>query len=80
MPDDLQRVLDTRAIELAAGANAVLTQHLTECRDRYMAVAKGIEGLQSMIWKVAGGTVLLLLTIIGFLVKAQFFGLPGAHL
>ncbi len=46
---DRQGVLDTRALELAAGTTAVLTQHLDECRDRYLATERGQKELKDAI-------------------------------
>ena len=41
MADDLiraQALLDTRALEMAVRADALINQHLVECRDRYLAL------------------------------------------
>lgn len=65
-----QKHLDTRALELAAGANAVLQQHLTECRDRFLS-------LQAIIVKGGGAVIFMLLCIIGYLVANG--GIPTGH-
>lgn len=62
-----QDQLDTRAIEMASAAQALLNQHLIECRDRYLA-------LQSLIVRSTGGIIVLLLGVIGYLVAHM--GIP----
>lgn len=53
---------------MASATQAVLQQHLTECRDRFL-------GLQSLILKATTGIIALLLAIISYLVSKH--GLPG---
>lgn len=55
---------------MASATQAVLQQHLTECRDRFL-------GLQSLIVRTATGIIALLLAIISYLVANH--GLPGIH-
>ena len=93
MPDDphglvarVQTQIDTRAIELAASANALIGQHLIECRDRYLDVVNTLRDLREerkessrdlykFLWKIAGSLIFLLLAIIGYLLKQG--GLPS---
>lgn len=95
MPDQIQRALDTRAIELAAGASAVTNQHLIECRDRYLAMERSLDRLSAAIQenrqeREAGSRRLYAmmwkgmgsLVLVLILMLGYFltkFGLPGVH-
>jgi hypothetical protein len=69
MPSE-QEHINTRALEIAVATDAVLKQHLAECRDRFLAV-------QGLIVKGGSAVIALLLTIIGYLVANG--GVPTVH-
>ena len=76
-----QEQLDMRAIEMASAVQAVMNQHLIECRDRYIAFDRKLEesfhGQNRLLISGGGAIILLLLTVIGYLVSHG--GIPIVH-
>lgn len=72
-----QTRIDTRAIEMSAATDAVMTQHLTECRDRYLAVSAELDAVHKLAQRGLVFIVVLLLTILGYLVSHG--GIPMVH-
>lgn len=56
---------------MATAVNAVLNQHLTECRDRYVATESKLDlvakEIKSLVYKIGGSTIGLLIAIISYL-------------
>jgi len=76
--------LDTRALELAASASAVVQQHLVECRDRYVALAaqcvaldSKLDNLNKLLFRGVAALVSLLITVLGYLIARG--GIPTIH-
>lgn len=59
--------LDSRALELAAGADAVLQHHLVECRDRYLSLDGKLDKLNSLAIRGMCAIIGGLLLILGYL-------------
>lgn len=63
----LQGELDSRSLELASAASAVLEQHLTECRDRYLALDTKLDKLNGLAMRGMWGIISALIAILGYL-------------
>ncbi len=69
-----QEQINTRAIEIATKALATIELHEKTCEQRWGHVAEklgelntNVSGLWSRLWTVAGGLILMLVAIVGFL-------------
>ena len=62
-----QGEIDTRALELASAADAVLEQHLVECRDRYLALDGKLDKLNALAIRGMWGIISALIAILGYL-------------
>jgi len=62
-----QAEVDTRALELASGADAVLQHHLVECRDRYLSLDGKIDKLNTLLFRGLAALVSALIAVLGYL-------------
>ena len=63
----IQGDIDTRALELASGADAVLQQHLVECRDRYLSLDGKLDNLNKLAIRGMYGIITALVAILAYL-------------
>jgi hypothetical protein len=59
--------IDTRALELAASAEAVLQHHLIECRDRYLTLNNKLDTLNTLFFRGICALVTGLFIILSYL-------------
>lgn len=65
--EPVQSEVDTRALELASGADAVLQQHLVECRDRYVSLDGKIDKLNALLVRGLAAVVTGLVGVLAYL-------------
>lgn len=63
----VQTEIDSRALELASAADAVLEQHLVECRDRYLNLDGKLDNLNKLLFRGLAAVVTSLAAVLAYL-------------